>query len=110
MAKTRQNATMWQHEGKALVFTVTGTDLETASAIKWELSETERSAEILAKTLADAEIVVDSATQCTVTLGEGDTTSINGEHYHELRVTNAAGLEQVVSAGTLTINISTTKS
>ena len=110
MAKRRQNARMWQGEDKSLVFTVTGTTLTTATAIVWELSETERSDDAtLTKTLAAAEITADSDTQCTVTLDGADTESINGDYYQELRVTDANALEQVVAVGTLTIEISTTK-
>lgn len=109
MAKTQQNATMWQNEDKSLVFTVTGTTLTTATAIKWELSVTNRTANLVSKTLGSG-ITADSATQCTVALDATDTTSLIGDYYHELRVTNATGSEEVVSAGTITIKISTTKS
>ena len=109
MAKTLQNATMWQGEDKSLVFTVSGTLLTDATAIKWELSKTLSSANLVTKDLTDG-VVADSDTQCTVTLATTDTDSISGKHYHELRVTDSTGNEAVVSTGTLDIKISTTKS
>lgn len=110
MAKTQQNATMWQGETKSLVFTISGTTVTTATAIVWELSKTVSSANLVTKTLAAGTITADSATQCTVALTASDTNSINGKHYHELRITDASSNTTVVASGYLQIEISTTKS
>jgi hypothetical protein len=77
---------------KDLVFTVSGTDLSTATAITFKVATAFGTSSALSKSLSSG-IVADSSTQCTVSLTATDTgTTLSAATYvYELTVTDASG-------------------
>ena len=106
-----QNFSMVSGDSKAVAFTITesdGTtvvDVSAATAITYSLSESPSDTSEFTKTLAAAEIAVSGASSniVTVTIDAADTASLADLYYHELQVTDAAGLVYTAAVGWVTI-------
>jgi hypothetical protein len=111
MADKNQDFEMWQGATRTLAITITGTALADAAALAWAMADA-GGAVVLAKTLAGGGIARDPAQPAvaTVLLYPSDTRALPaGDYAHELRLTDAAGQEDVVTTGTITVHSSLTK-
>lgn len=109
MATTRQDFVMHQGTHRTLRVSLTGTDPATASAALWRLARERSAGPLLEKTLADGGVAHAAAGALDIYLYPSDTAALSpGEYYHELRVIDAAGQQDVVLEGALTLKASIT--
>ncbi|MDD4721984.1 MAG: hypothetical protein PHR07_04505 [Acidaminococcaceae bacterium] len=117
MASTKQNFELWQGEVKTITVTVlkqdgTAKDLTAASAIVWEMSTSVAAlAPSITKSVGSGITVSTPATSgvFVIVLAHTDTHTMDpGVYHHEARVTDSAGVEEVVTIGEVTIHQSTT--
>lgn len=110
MATDRQDFTLFQSTDRILRITVpSGLTVSSATAIVWRAGLRADGSAAIEKTLAGGGIANLTATTCDVALVPGDTEGLApGEYYHELRVVNAAGNQDVVLEGTMTLKASLT--
>jgi len=96
------NTEFYEGTDRDLVFTHSGNDATTASAIKFVLSADPASTALITKTLGNG-VTADSATQITVSLDQSDTADLGGQTYYwELRMT-ASSKQDVIASGTVDI-------
>lgn len=111
-----QDFELWQGENKLVYFTITGDssavkDLTGSTAFAWKaLRHVGSTSAAITKSLSTGGITVTGATSgiFCVTLSSSDTESINGRFYHEARITDIEGKNEVVATGILIINRSGT--
>lgn len=104
-----QNFEMFAGTRKDLAISVTdgaGDPLVmTGASILWRLCEHEYASALVEK--ASPEVTINSSI-VTVPLQKGDTSSLAGKYYHEVRLTDASSNEDVIAKGWATINPSVT--
>ena len=104
MAIPAQDFTMYQDTTRTIRVTVTGTAPNSATAIKWCLAKDRLSEPVLTKTLAGGGVANTTATTLDVLLVPADTASLApGDYYHELRIIDSGGNQDVVMEGTLSL-------
>lgn len=118
MTKIDQDFTMWQGEDVVITVPVTngtGTpvSLTGATAVLWRVYDGLKATTVaLSKTLGSGIALADSADTddaVVITLDPADTESLSpGRYYHECRVTDSGGDEQVIFVGDLILKQSKT--
>ncbi len=116
-ANANQNVEMFQGTSRTLRFTITGTNLTTATAIIWRAvpaslggSGGSGGSPVITKTLAGGGIGNLTSTSLDVLLFPSDTTALTpGAFTHELRITDATSNQDVVADGTITLDLSITQ-
>lgn len=110
MATTRQDFTLYQGTHRTLRVSLTGASPASATAAVWRVARDRGSAALLSKSLADTGVGNLTAGTLDVYLFPGDSVELSpGEYYHELRLADADGQEDVVLEGTLTLKASITR-
>jgi hypothetical protein len=108
MALEKQDFSLWQGATRTLIYTITGTDVPTANAIKWALA-TGQGRIVLTKSLAATDITR-TGQVVSVLLFPSDTETLQpGEYNHELRITDEDDQEDVVAVGSAQLYLSITK-
>ncbi|MCX5658589.1 MAG: hypothetical protein NTW19_02570 [Planctomycetota bacterium] len=109
MATARQDFTMHQGTHRTLRVSLAGTVPTTAGAAVWRVARDRASTALLSKTLAEGGVGNLTTGTLDISLFPSDTATLDaGEYYHELRVTDADGQQDVVLEGTLTLKASIT--
>lgn len=111
MTEQNQNFTMWQGETKTLEVTLSDDPDIAGQAIQWVLATEEGGEVKVSKDTADGiEITGDAAHHFEISLDPEDTQGIAGRHYHEARIDDEGGTENVLFTGEATIHESATAS
>lgn len=109
MTAIRQDFEMMAGDDKRLEVTVLDEDdvvvnLTGASAIRWKLARSVRSAALVSYDLTDNIAIIDAtAGRFNVNLDAADTESLKGLHYHEADIVDSTGKTGTVLYGTVTI-------
>lgn len=119
MTKVNQDFTMYQGESKHVEAAVVDSDDQpldmTGATIEWKAYDTEDdSVASITKSTASGNIVIinKNATNdgLRIILAPADTQNLSPEvYYHECRVTDSTGNEEVVFVGDMTLKLSKTK-
>lgn len=112
MAATNQHVTMWAGESKRLEVTIkdeAGTVIDiTGLRVQWALRPHPRQGTAILhydnQNLGNVSVVNAAGGVCRVTIPASATRTLEGVHYHEMKLTDADGLEHTVLTGKLTIN------
>lgn len=108
MTKENQNIENY-YAGDSLVLDVTVTDQSgaakdlTGASIEWGLFPRGSDTAVLTKTTTGGGVAVTGAGVFEVTVDPGDTTGLEGLHYHEAEVTDGAGAVSTVTVGYIEI-------